>query len=54
LSKTDLAKKLFELAELAQKHGWHAEDLLRNEIKKREAKLRRAETKRDRSTKKHS
>lgn len=43
LSKTALAKQLFDLAEFAQKQGWHAEDLLRGEIKKREQQLRKLE-----------
>lgn len=45
LSKAGLAKQLFELAEFAQKKGWHAEDLLRAEIKKRERALRKEEAK---------
>ncbi|MFN7138807.1 MAG: MazG family protein [Limisphaerales bacterium] len=43
ISKTQLAAQLFDLAEFAQKKGWHAEDLLRAEIKKRERALRKAE-----------
>jgi uncharacterized protein YabN with tetrapyrrole methylase and pyrophosphatase domain len=42
-SKAELAKQLFDLAEFAQKKGWHAEDLLRGEIKKRERALRKTE-----------
>jgi MazG family protein len=43
LSKTDLAKRFFDLAEFAQSKGWHAEELLRGEIKKREKALRKKE-----------
>ncbi|MBA4150570.1 MAG: MazG family protein [Verrucomicrobia bacterium] len=43
LSKPALAKQLFELAEFAQSKGWHSEELLRGEIKKRERALRKAE-----------
>jgi tetrapyrrole methylase family protein/MazG family protein len=43
LSKAQLAKQLFELSQFAQEHGWHAEDLLRGEIKKRERALRKVE-----------
>lgn len=46
LTKAQLAKQLFELTEFAQKKGWHAEDLLRAEIKKREKQLRQSEKKR--------
>ncbi len=42
-SKADLARQLFNLAEFAQKNGWHAEELLRGEIKKRERALRKTE-----------
>jgi uncharacterized protein YabN with tetrapyrrole methylase and pyrophosphatase domain len=41
--KSNLAKQLFVLAELAQSHGWSAEELLSDEIKKREKQLRRRE-----------
>jgi uncharacterized protein YabN with tetrapyrrole methylase and pyrophosphatase domain len=44
LTKTALAKKLFDLAELAQRNGWSAEELLCAEIKRRERELRRKET----------
>jgi MazG family protein len=44
-SKTDLAAKLFELVEAAQRQGWSAEELLRAEIKKRDRALRRQERK---------
>jgi tetrapyrrole methylase family protein/MazG family protein len=42
-SKTALARELFELAEFAQLHGWSAEELLCEEIKRRERALRRQE-----------
>jgi uncharacterized protein YabN with tetrapyrrole methylase and pyrophosphatase domain len=42
-SQTALARELFELAELAQRQGWSAEELLSNEVKKREHQLRRRE-----------
>lgn len=45
LSKTQLAQQLFDLAALAQKKGWHAEDLLRGTIKQREKIWRRLEAK---------
>jgi MazG family protein len=41
--KSELAKKLFELASFAQSHGWCAEELLAGEIKKQECQLRRLE-----------
>jgi len=43
LTKTALAKELFELAELAQRNGWSAEELLCAEIKQRERTFRRLE-----------
>ena len=43
LSKAALAKELFDLAELAQRHGWSAEELLSTEIKRQESTLRRRE-----------
>jgi uncharacterized protein YabN with tetrapyrrole methylase and pyrophosphatase domain len=43
LTKAALAKELFELAELAQRNGWPAEELLSDEIKKRERAFRRLE-----------
>lgn len=43
-SKASLAKTLFELAETAQRNGWSAEELLSNEIKRRERELRSRET----------
>ena len=42
-TKTALAKKLFDLAALAQTHGWSAEGLLTEEIQRRERMLRRRE-----------
>ncbi len=45
LTKSQLAKKLFELAEFAQRKGWNAEDLLRAETNRREKVLRKKETK---------
>jgi hypothetical protein len=43
LTKTALAKELFELASFAQSHGWSAEELLTGEIKRQENQLRRRE-----------
>lgn len=43
LRRSQLAAELFALAEYAQRQGWHAEDLLRTETRKREAQLRRKE-----------
>jgi MazG family protein len=43
LTKTALAKELFELAEFAQARGWSAEELLRGENHRRERALRRRE-----------
>jgi MazG family protein len=43
LTKTALAKELFELASFAQSHGWCAEELLAGEIKKQERQFRRQE-----------
>jgi uncharacterized protein YabN with tetrapyrrole methylase and pyrophosphatase domain len=53
-TKSGLAREFFELAEFAQRKGWNAEELLLAEIKKRERSFRRAERKRDASTKKQS
>jgi len=44
-SKPALARKLFALAQAAQQHGWSAEELLSDEIKRRERELRRREQK---------
>jgi MazG family protein len=43
ISRANLGKKLFELAEFAQARGWSAEELLSAEIKRRERVLRRRE-----------
>jgi MazG family protein len=43
LSKTVLAKELFALTELAQGKGWSAEELLSDEVKRREFAFRRRE-----------
>ncbi|MHC1766633.1 MAG: YabN family protein [Verrucomicrobiia bacterium] len=43
ISKPDLARQLFDLAEVAQAKGWSAEALLRAENKRRERALRRRE-----------
>jgi MazG family protein len=43
LTKTALAKELFELAAFAQSRGWCAEELLAGETKKHERQLRRQE-----------
>ncbi len=42
-SKTALARELFGLAELAQRHGWSAEELLSGEVKRQERRLRHRE-----------
>jgi MazG family protein len=41
--KSELAKQLFDLAEFAQSKNWSAEDLLSDEIKKREQEFRKRE-----------
>jgi uncharacterized protein YabN with tetrapyrrole methylase and pyrophosphatase domain len=43
LTKTALAKELFELATFAQTNNWSAEELLTAEIKRRERDFRRQE-----------
>ena len=43
LTKNALSKDLFELAEFAQKRGWSAEELLCEEIKRREHQFRKQE-----------
>lgn len=43
VSRTALAKQLFDLAAAAQARGWSAEELLTAETRKRERALRRAE-----------
>lgn len=45
ISRRDLAEQFFALTELAQQHGWSAEELLRGEAKKRERAWRQAEAK---------
>jgi MazG family protein len=45
LTKSQVAQRLFELAEFAQTQGWGAEELLSAEAKKREHVLRRLEEK---------
>jgi MazG family protein len=42
-TKTALARELFDLAELAQRQGWSAEELLSDEAKRRERAFRRLE-----------
>jgi MazG family protein len=43
-TKAALARKLFKLAELAQRKGWSAEELLSSETKRRERTFRRIES----------
>jgi MazG family protein len=45
LAKAKLAKKLFELAELAHSNDWSAEELLAAEVKRREHAFRQQEAK---------
>ncbi len=45
LTKTDLAKELFELVSFAQARGWCAEELLASETKKQEKAFRKTEQK---------
>ena len=45
LTKSAMAKELFELATFAQARGWCAEELLTGEIKKCEREFRRQEVK---------
>ena len=42
-TRRKLAEELFSLAALAQTKGWSAEDLLRDEVKRRELALRKSE-----------
>jgi uncharacterized protein YabN with tetrapyrrole methylase and pyrophosphatase domain len=44
LTKSALARQLFDLARRSQARGWSAEDLLRRETQKQEQSLRRRET----------
>ena len=46
VSKAELARQLFTLAESAQHHGWSAEELLVEEARKREQRWRRMERER--------
>ncbi|HWY75785.1 MAG TPA: MazG family protein [Verrucomicrobiae bacterium] len=43
LKKAILAETLFHLADIAQLRGWSAEDLLRDEVKRREQEFRKKE-----------
>jgi hypothetical protein len=43
MNKAALARELFDLAGLAQAHGWSAEELLCMEIKQRERRFRQQE-----------
>src|SRR5262249_20767338 len=45
-TRAELAGQLFALAEAAQSRGWSAEELLRNEIRRRERVLRVSERRR--------
>ena len=47
LKKTAGAEQLFELAARAQTKGWSAEELLRDEIKRREKRFRAKESRRE-------
>ena len=44
VTKKTISEELFELASKAQAKGWSAEDLLRQEISRREKKLKKEET----------
>ena len=44
LTKQGLAEKLFTLVQFAQEQGWSAEDLLKGQVQKQEARFRRLET----------
>jgi tetrapyrrole methylase family protein/MazG family protein len=50
LTKKELAAKLFSLAQFAQEQGWSAEDLLRDEIGKREKLFRGRERRQGQSS----
>jgi uncharacterized protein YabN with tetrapyrrole methylase and pyrophosphatase domain len=43
MGRKAVGEELFRLAELAQRKGWSAEELLRSELKKRESKWRKKE-----------
>ncbi len=45
LSRPELSRELFQLAQYAQSKGWSAEDLLRAETRKQESRWRRLEQK---------
>jgi MazG family protein len=53
-TKTDVARQLWDLAELCQSQGWSAEELLRRESKNREREWRRQEIRHQRSEAKPS
>jgi MazG family protein len=46
VTKKTISEQLFELASAAQSKGWSAEDLLREEIQRRESKLKKEEARR--------
>ena len=50
VSRSKIATSLFELAAVAQSHGWSAEELLRGEMNRREARFRRMERKLNKSS----
>lgn len=52
LSKAEVGRKLFNLAQFAQEQRWSAEDLLRSEIARREKTWRRQEAGHERTGKK--
>ncbi len=49
--RAKIARELFRLAQLAQEHGWSAEDLLRSEIQRNERALRKRERRTSKKTK---
>ncbi|MDW7980170.1 MAG: hypothetical protein RMH97_06350, partial [Verrucomicrobiales bacterium] len=48
-TKSEIAQRLFRLAELAQSRGWSAEELLRAEVARRQKALRKLEARKLRS-----
>jgi XTP/dITP diphosphohydrolase len=52
-TRDGVAKKLFDLAQLAQRNGWSAEELLTDELKAREAEFRKREAKAQASSRQH-
>jgi MazG family protein len=44
MNKSAIAKELFSLAQAAQARGWSAEELLSDEVKRRESQLRKRES----------